>query len=189
MQLPQEYVDPATGRCCVLLGHLGDPDVPRGFNITVMHQNQPILQSVVFVTARLLTFAECQLIRKDGSSARHKLAESFVKDRLHICDVPTKLWPNHIATGKEAAAAPALGMPNTALAFPLPSSPPLVSASAAVSSPASAPVSVPASAPVSAPASATTATSSLKAPAPASLSAPAPATSSFKAPAVKAVVV
>ena len=67
VNLPSEYVDPQTGRACVLLGHLGDPDVPRGFNATVPHQQNWIVQTVLFVPARLLTFAECQLIRKDGA--------------------------------------------------------------------------------------------------------------------------
>jgi hypothetical protein len=65
--LPAEFLDPETGRCCVLLGHLGDPDVPRGFNVTVPHQQLWIVQSVLFVPARLLSFQECKLIRKDGA--------------------------------------------------------------------------------------------------------------------------
>jgi len=92
--LPLDYLDPETGRCCVLLGHLGDPDVPRGFNVTVPHQQQWILQSVLFVPARLLTFAECQLIRKEGSEARRKLGELFVKTKeFSLCNVPNHLWP------------------------------------------------------------------------------------------------
>jgi hypothetical protein len=91
--LPEEYLDPETGRCCVLLGHLGDPDVPRGFNVTVPHQHQWILQSVLFVPARLLTFEQCLSIRKDGTEARRKLAEGFVKTKhFHLCDVPPASW-------------------------------------------------------------------------------------------------
>jgi hypothetical protein len=92
--LPQKYTDHETGRCCVLLGHLGEPDVPRGFNVTVPHQHQWILQSVLFVPCRLLTFAQCQQIRKEGTDARRKLAEQFVKDKTYSrCDVPLKEWP------------------------------------------------------------------------------------------------
>jgi hypothetical protein len=105
--LPAEFVDPETGRCCVLLGHLGDPDVPRGFNVTVAHQHQWILQSVLFVPARLLTFAQCQMIRKEGAEARRKLGETFVKGKtFHVCDVPANLWPKIVAaTGAAASSA------------------------------------------------------------------------------------
>jgi hypothetical protein len=92
--LPAEYVDQETGRCCVLLGHLGDPDVPRGFNVTVPHQHQWILQSVLFVPARVLTRAQCLAIRKDGAEARKKIAEEFVKNKSYsVCDIPAELWP------------------------------------------------------------------------------------------------
>jgi hypothetical protein len=91
--LPSDYIDSETGRCCVLMGHLGDPDIPCGFNVTVPHQHQWILQSVLFIPCRLLTFEQCQQIRKEGSDARRKLAEGFVKSRMfHMCDVPVGAW-------------------------------------------------------------------------------------------------
>jgi len=78
VNLPPEYVDPATGRVCVLLGHLGDPNIPRGFNATVPHNQNWIVQSVLFIPARLLTFAECQSIRKDGAGTRVFFFPSFL---------------------------------------------------------------------------------------------------------------
>jgi hypothetical protein len=77
INLPPEYIDPETGRCCVLLGHLGDPAIPRGFNVTVPHQNQWILQSVLFVPAKLLTFPQCQMIRKEGAGT-HTHTHTFI---------------------------------------------------------------------------------------------------------------
>lgn len=95
MQLPDEFLDPETARCCILLGHLGDPDVPRGFNVTVPHQQQWIVQSVLFVTARLLTFLECQHIRKFGAQGRAELGTQFVKSKeFSVSNVPLKLWSN-----------------------------------------------------------------------------------------------
>jgi len=113
--LPPKYLDPETGRCCVLLGHLGDSEVPRGFNVTVPHQNQWILQSVLFVPAKLLTFEQCQMIRRDGADARRKLAESFVKDKSYsLSNIPPSEWPvsapaaaTTATTAQPAAAAPA----------------------------------------------------------------------------------
>ncbi len=113
VNLPNEFLDPVTGRCCVLLGHLGDPEMPRGFNVTVPHQQQWILQSVLHVPARLLTFTQCLAIRKDGAEARRKLAEGFVNGKsFSISSVDPNLWLQAApptAPNSSAAALAALG--------------------------------------------------------------------------------
>jgi hypothetical protein len=114
INLPAEYLDPETGRCCVLLGHLGDPDIPRGFNVTVPHQHQWILQSVLFVPARVVPYAQCMAIRKDGAEARRKVAEEFLKNKSYsINDIPPALWPvtNTAKVDAPTTATPAAPAP------------------------------------------------------------------------------
>ena len=79
--LPNKYLDPETGRCCVLLSPSIDQKVARGFNVDTPYKNGIKTQSVMFVTARLLTFEQCLLIRKDGADARKKLMDEFVRDK------------------------------------------------------------------------------------------------------------
>lgn len=125
VNLPPEYLDPDTQRCCVLLGHLGDPEVPRGFNVTVPHQQQWILQSVLFVPARVLTFAQCHQIRTDGAEARKKLADGFVAAKTYsISHVPIASWVKPtaitVAVTQPVAAAAAAAATSTPAPAPAP---------------------------------------------------------------------
>lgn len=70
------------GRCCVLLGDFEDPDckkreVPPGFNVIVPHQGALITQAVLFLSARLLTHADCERIRTHGAGL--SLPSSFIR--------------------------------------------------------------------------------------------------------------
>ncbi len=83
MPLPTEFLDPETGRCCILLGHLGDPDLPAYFDATVQDQHELVSRQILFVSAKLLTYEECVRIRKNGKKARMELAQQFIADKSY----------------------------------------------------------------------------------------------------------
>jgi len=110
VNLPAKYLDPETGRCCVLLAPSADPLVTRGFNVAVPYQSQWTVQSVLFVTARLLTYEQCLLIRKDGAEARRRLAEQFAADKsFAVSSLPIGEWAVPYANAFGLAAAGAAG--------------------------------------------------------------------------------
>jgi len=108
VNLPAKYLDPDTGRCCVLLGPSADPQVTRGFNVAVPYQSQWTVQSVLFVTARLLNFVQCLQIRKDGAEARRQLAEIFGADKSYsVSSLPGSEWPATTVVAPAAQGAKA----------------------------------------------------------------------------------
>jgi len=84
---PPLYVDPNTGRTCVLLG-IPSVDLPDSFFM-------PGGLRVRLVTVRLLTFEECLVIRRFSAAGRKALADLFQQDESR-----------HISTTRHVPAGP-----------------------------------------------------------------------------------
>jgi serine/threonine protein kinase len=91
---PPVYKDPNSGRVCILLG-VPSPDLPEFLEMSG--------HKIRLVTLRLLTHAECLVIRRFAAAGRSALCELFVAS-----------GSRHISTSRHASAAAVAG-PSTGL--------------------------------------------------------------------------
>lgn len=134
IDLPPEFLDPDTRRCALLLGHLGDPALPTGVNVSIFYKNQWIPQTIMYYPARLLTPTEIKIVKdirkldsKKGA-AETALAERFKRAKsFSVTEIPDE----HLASWNAFFSARKL--------FPLASNAPLALSQTSVPSATPAP--------------------------------------------------